>query len=62
METIKTIKAIGIILGCPSELDGKVILLKMPHTLVTGHGKIKLVMARKHCPYWIAFIVLDGAM
>lgn len=35
----------------PPELDGKTPLLKAPYTLVTGHGEIKLALARKLLPW-----------
>lgn len=38
------IQTVIIVLGYPSELDGKILLLKTPYTLVTGHGEIKLVL------------------
>lgn len=49
-------------LGCPLELDGKTLLLKIPHTLVKGYREIKMILNRKLPHYWLAFIVLEGSM
>lgn len=43
------------------ELDGKTILLKTPHSLVTGHGEVKLVLSRDTLSHELAFIVLGSA-
>lgn len=43
-------------------LDGKTLLLKITHMLVTGHGEIKLVLTRKLPSCWPAHIVLEGIM
>lgn len=48
--------------NCPPELDGKTLLLKIPHTLVPELGEIKLVLTWKPPPCWLAFIVLEGAI
>lgn len=31
--------------GCSSKFDGKIPLLKIKHTLILGHGEIRLVLA-----------------
>lgn len=46
-ETLKIVQVTPSALGCPLELDGKTLLLKLQHTLVTGHGEIKSVVTRK---------------
>lgn len=37
----QTIKVITPALGCMPEPDAKILLLKMPQALVTGHGERK---------------------
>lgn len=49
-------------LGYPLELDGKTLLLKIPHTLVKRYREIKRILNRKFLPYWLAFILLEGSM
>lgn len=50
-DSSKMIRAIiAFALGCTPGLDGETLLLKTPHTLVTGHEDIKLVLTRKHLP------------
>ena len=41
-----------LLLLAHQEPDGKNLLLKIPQTLVTGRGKIKLVLTKKHPPLW----------
>lgn len=48
--------------SCPPVLNGKTLLLKSWHTLVRGHGEIKLVLTRKLLPWCPAFIVLEGTV
>lgn len=45
-EISKTMQAI-LILVCPSELGGKTLLLKTPHTLATGHRKARLITGQE---------------
>jgi hypothetical protein len=40
-----------IIFDFPPKLDGEILSLLLPHTLVTGHGKIKLIFNLKPLPY-----------
>lgn len=40
------------------ELEGKTLLLKIPHTQGTGHGKRKLLLTWKLHPYWLVFTAL----
>jgi hypothetical protein len=47
--------------SCPPELD-KSSLQKTPHSLVTEHGEIKFVLARKFPPFWHAFTVLEDIL
>lgn len=61
LETLKTIQAIDIALDFPLEPDGIILLLKTPHSLVTIHGKINLVLTKKFIPRWLASIELEGA-
>lgn len=49
-------------LGCLSELDGKTLLLKTPHNLITEHGEIKSVLTRKLLAGYLAFVVPEGIM
>lgn len=51
------VQFIVIDLGYPPELDGEVLLVKTPHTQVTGYGKTKLILTWKLHPYCLAFIV-----
>ncbi|XP_041911346.1 LOW QUALITY PROTEIN: partitioning defective 3 homolog [Arvicola amphibius] len=44
-EMAKTVQAIPITFGFPLELDIKSLLLKISYTLVTEHGKIKLLLS-----------------
>lgn len=36
-------------------------MLKTPHSLVTGHGDIKLILTREFLPHWLAFLVPERA-
>lgn len=57
-----SIQAIAIVLGCQLKLDSRTLLLKIPHTSVTGHGEIKMALIRK-LPYcWLAFIFQKVSM
>lgn len=58
-DCLQTIQAIAFALGCPAELDGKDLLLKIPHALVTGHVENLLVLTRKLLSYFIVFIVVE---
>ena len=46
----------------PQELDGENLLLRIPHTWITGFGEIKLLLMGKLLIYCLAFLVLDGAI
>lgn len=61
-EIHQTTHVTAIAFCCPPELEGKILLLKTAHTLVTGFGEIKLVLIWKLCVCWLAFIVLEAAM
>lgn len=52
----------AIALGCSPEHDGKILLLKTPHTLVTEHGEIKSAFLRKPPTCWLVFTGLEHAM
>lgn len=52
----------AIVLAYPPEPGGKTLLLKSPHTLVTGHRKTKSVLNRKLQPWQQAFRTLKSAM
>lgn len=45
----------------PPEFQGKTLLLKMPHTLVTEHWRTELELIPKPIPSGLAFIVSGGA-
>jgi hypothetical protein len=49
-------------LGCAQELDGKTLLMKSAHTLVSGHKEIKFILIGKLPIHWLVFPVLEGAM
>lgn len=53
---------IGIALVHPLVLDGKNLFLKKQNNLFIWLGETKLVLTSKPPPYWLAFIVLEGAM
>lgn len=38
------------------------LLLKVSHTEVTEQGGIKLILTWKFSPYWITFLMWEGAM
>lgn len=57
-ESPKTIHDTAIALGNPPELDGKILLLKTPHTFI---GETKVVLTRKLPCRRLASIVLKGA-
>ena len=60
-EASKTTQAIVKIHGCHPYLGGKILLLKMPHTLVVlGHREINLEMTWKLLSCWLAFRVSEG--
>lgn len=52
----KIIWSSGIVLDCPPEVNGRIVFLKRPHILITGHREIKLEMCWELplcCPgYW----------
>lgn len=59
----KALQAMKIIaFGYLPDIIGKILLLKISHTLNTGFGEFKLILARKHCPCRLALIVLKGAI
>lgn len=43
-EIPEIIQVIAIVFVCSLEHDGKILLLKKPHTLVIGHEEIELVL------------------
>lgn len=53
--------AIGIIFHSSPDPDRKILLLKIPYILVTGHREI-LVLSRKLCALWLVFTILEGTM
>lgn len=56
-------ESIAIFLDYTQNLDDETLLLKTPHSLITRHGEINLVLTRKvSCPYWLALIVPKGVM
>lgn len=50
-EPCKAIQAEAVVLSYPIVFDDKAPLLHIPHTLVTGHGRLNLVWPWKlpHC-------------
>lgn len=61
-DTLKIMQAVVIALGCPPERNGKTLLLKILHTIVTEHGGIKLVPSMKLPLGWLAVMVPGGVM
>lgn len=57
----KAVQDIAITPGCPTEFDGKVLLLKIPHAWGIGCGEIKLVLYTASS-LLAGFTVLMGAM
>lgn len=53
--------SIGIIFHSSPDPDRKILLLKIPYILVTGHREI-LVLSRKFCALWLVFTILEGTM
>lgn len=66
-ETPKTMPANAIVLSCPTEFDGKGLLLKTPYNPITEQGEIKLVShgsfpaASPHLQLFSAGCVLQAA-
>lgn len=54
-------KLLTVLLFAPSELNYKILLLKISHTLVTGHRKTKMALSWKLHPSWEASMVSEGA-
>lgn len=48
---LQTIQTIDIAYDCPQELDGKILLLKTPYTVVSTHREIKLILTRNHLSF-----------
>lgn len=42
--------------------DGEILSLKTAHMRVTGHEEMKLILAWKFYPHWLAFIVHEDAV
>lgn len=53
----QTSQVIAIVLGYPPELEGKISLLKNPHSSVIEHVDIRLTLIWKLCSYWLPFRV-----
>lgn len=49
-EISKTMQVVVLVPAYASELDAKTLLLKMPHTLATGHRKARSILDRKLLP------------
>lgn len=47
---------------CPSELDGKTVLMRASHALVTGQRKFKLELDWKFSLCWPTLRIPEGAM
>lgn len=60
LETLKIIQAPVIALGCLQSLMVRPYYKR--HTSATGQGEIALILTRKLPPFWLASIVLEGAM
>lgn len=56
------IKAIATAFVCSLEIDGKTVLLRIPYTMTTWDGEIKLVLMVKCHPFFKAFIISSGAI
>lgn len=51
-----------IAFGYLPDIIGKILLLKMSHTLNAELGEFKLILVRKLCSWWLALIVLKDAI
>lgn len=56
----QTNQASATTLGYLSELYGKILLLKSPHTEITGQGELQLILTWKIPPRGLAFIVIKS--
>lgn len=43
-------------------MDDRALALKMLYIFATGYGEIKSILTKKLIPFWIAFMVQQGAM
>lgn len=57
----KTTQAIVKALGCSPELDGKILLQKIPHAFSIAHREIKLEVTRKFSPCYTDSMVSKNA-
>ena len=58
-----TLQAIANALSYSPELGGKTLsLMRPPHNFSHRPGEIRLVLTWKIHPYWLAFMVLEGAV
>lgn len=55
-------QAIVTTVGCPPELDDKMLLLKKLHALFGWCREINLEMSWKLFPYWFAFKIPEGSV
>ena len=51
---IQTVQTISFAFYFSAEVGGEILLPKTPHTWVTGHGEIKLVLNKKLPPFCLA--------
>lgn len=63
LEVANTIQGILLVLACPLELDGNILLMtKTKYFVHRTHGDIELELSWKHSYCWLVFTVLEGAM
>lgn len=55
--TTQTRQDTAIALGHSPELDGKIVLLKTLHALVTGHKEITHELNSNLLPYWLGYMI-----
>lgn len=56
------LKRLPILLVTFLKLDIKILLLEISYTKINEHEEMHLVLIKKHHPYWVAFIELEGTM
>lgn len=63
LEVANTLQGILLVLACPLELDGNILLMtKTKYFVHRIHGDIELELSWKHSYCWLVCTVLEGAM
>ena len=56
------LKLLPILLVTFLKLDIKILLLEISYTEINEHEEMHVILIKKHQPYWVAFIELEGTM